>query len=66
MVRNAWPLYEALDHVKRKRGLVRPNDGFVHQLGVYEVNIDMAPYLPPPLACEATQFAAVKSLYVHS
>lgn len=37
MVRNNMSLHDALDYVKRKRGLVRPNDGFIHQLGVYEV-----------------------------
>lgn len=29
-------LDEALQHVKSKRGIINPNDGFIHQLRAYE------------------------------
>lgn len=40
-MRNNWSLVEALDFVKRKRGIVRPNDGFIQQLGQFEVWMEM-------------------------
>ena len=30
------PLDEAIQHVKSKRGIVNPNDGFMNQLKAYE------------------------------